>query len=264
MENSSNITAGVKVPLPWLPFVVTASVLLLAWELSVRTGLTDPAPLPPASRVLHILMVMASDGSLWQNTVASLRRVSAGYALAIVVALPLGFGIGWYRSLHSYLDLPVQTLRQVPTLAWIPVSVLIFGIGELPKVLLIMLVALWWLLIATIGAVRNVDPSTVKLARSIGVSGWGMFLKVVLPSALPEIFVALRLAHTEVILVLIAVEMVGAQSGLGRLLVSDDCHSTPDHTMYYSVCIYMGLIGLVVNYILVSIERRFFSWKGVE
>ncbi len=186
-----------------------------------------------------------------KHAAISLQRVFSGYAIAVVIAIPLGFLIGWFKTWDRYLGPLLQILRQIPLLALFPVFILLFGIGELPKTLLIMLAAMWWILLSTISAVQNVDPFLVKTARSMGMSHLDMFRKVVLPSAVPLIFTGLRYASTEVILVLIGVEMLGTNAGLGILL----------HRQMWPVIIFMTILGVIANYFLMTLERRLCTWK---
>lgn len=231
--------------------LIAIVIFLLIWEIAVRTGMTYPASIPPVSKVLIDLEGIALSGVLWKHTAISLQRVFSGYAMAVIIAIPLGFVIGWFETWNRYLDPLLQTLRQIPLLALFPVFILLFGIGELPKTLLIMLAAMWWILLSTISAVQNVDPFLVKTARSMGMSHLEMFRKVVLPSAVPPIFAGLRYASTEVILVLIAVEMLGANAGLGILL----------HRQMWPVILFMTILGVIANYSLMMLERRLCTWK---
>ncbi len=231
--------------------LIAIIIFLLAWEIAVRTGLTYPAPIPPVSRIFIDLVNIALSGLLWKHTFISLLRVFSGYALAIAIAIPLGLVIGWFKPWEKYLDPLLQTLRQIPLIGLFPVFILIFGMGELPKILLIMLAAMWWILLSTIRGVHNIDPILVKTARSVGATHWDMFRKVVLPSAVPSIFTGLRYASTEVIFVLIAVEMLGAKEGLGLLL----------HRKMWPVIVFMTILGVFSNYLLVTVERKLTTWK---
>jgi NitT/TauT family transport system permease protein len=236
-------------------------IILLAWEIVVRSGLLYPTPIPPVSRVFGVLMEMTLAGTLLKHTVISLQRVFFGYSLAIVIAIPLGLAVGWFKTWERYLDPLLQTLRQVPLLAWFPIFTLLFGMGELSKTLLIMLAAMWWILLSTIRSVHNVDPFIVKTARSMGISQWDMLRKVVLPSAVPSIFTGLRYACTEVILILFVVEMLGANGGLGSVMIYGECHPGPENVMIYSISIFVATLGLIANYLLVAIEKRLCRWK---
>ncbi len=272
ISNRSGVAAGLRTTISTFPSRLTAQpkalvaaimalTVLLLWEAVVRTGLTAPTQIPSATRVFEVLGEMAVAGTLWKHTSMSMQRVTVGYALAVVLAIPVGFLLGWFETCEKYLDPPLQALRQVPLLAWFPLFILLFGIGELSKILLITLTAFWWILIGTVSAVQNIEPEIVRTARSLGLSHFGMFRFVVLPAALPSLFVALRLAYTEVILILVAVEMLGANFGLGSLLANDECHAGPEHVMIYSICIFMTAIGLLANYVLVSLEKRLCGWK---
>lgn len=240
------VPAIIKKAKALLQRLIAIMIFLLIWEIAVRTGLTYPASIPPVSRVFIDLAGIALSGILWKHTAISLQRVFSGYAIAVAIAIPLGFLIGWFKTWDRYLDPLLQTLRQVPLLALFPVFILLFGIGELSKTLLIMLAAMWWILLSTISAVQDVDPFLVKTARSMGVSHLDMFRKVVLPSAFPLIFTGLRYASTEVILVLIAVEMLGANAGLGILL----------HRQMWPVILFMTILGVIANYFLMTLERK--------
>lgn len=235
-------------------------IFILAWEIAVRAGLTYPTPIPPASSVFYKFWDLAFKEIFWEYTMISLQRICSGYALAVIIGIPLGFAVGWFRTWERYIDPLLQTLRQIPLLALFPVFILFFGIGELSRILIIMLAAMWWIFLSTISAVQNVDPILVKTARSMEVSQWEMFRKVVLPSAVPSIFVGLRYAYTDVMLVLIAVEMLGADAGWGVILSSHEDHGQ-GHIVMYSIIIFMTLFGLIANYMLVAFERRLFRWK---
>lgn len=240
--------------------LLAITFFLLAWEIAVRSSLTYPASTPPASQVLYDLTSLALNGICWKHTLVSLQRIFTGYALAVIIAIPLGFLMGWFKMIERYFDPLLQVSRQVPMMALYPVFILFFGIGELPRILLLMLAAIWWILLSTISAVQNVDPFLVKTARSVGVSHWDMFRKVVLPSAVPSIFVGLRYAYTEVLLVLIAVEMLGANEGWGVISSSHEHHGQ-GHTIMYSMVLFMAIIGVIINYSLVAFEKRLCRWK---
>jgi len=221
---------------------------LLIWEIAVRAGLTYPAPIPAPSWVFQRLIDVVQLEWFWEHALTSISRVLSGYALALVVAIPLGVLVGWFEAVERFLDPLLQTMRQIPQFALYPAFILFFGIGELPKTLLIMLVAMWWILLNTITAVKNTDPTLVKVARSLDASRWDLLWKVVLPPAVPTIITGMRYASTEVVLALMTVEMMGAYKGLGILL------ETPQ---YWPVLLFMTILGVAANYALLVLERRF-------
>ncbi len=239
-------------------------IFLLIWEITVKTGLTYPSPLPSMSSVFINLKDLLLMEIFWENTIVSLQRICSGYALAVIIAVPLGLMMGWFETLERYIDPLCQLLRNIPLLALFPVFVIIFGIGELSRILTIMLAAMWWILLSTINAVHNVDPFLVKTARSMGTSQWELLRKVVLPSSIPSIFVGLRYAYTEIILVLLAVETLGAETGWG-VIVNAHEHHGQNHILMYAIIIFMTIVGVIANYVLVSVEKRMCRWKeGIE
>ncbi|MFZ4855579.1 MAG: ABC transporter permease [Desulfuromonadaceae bacterium] len=226
-------------------------MLLLLWEAAVRSGMTRQAPIPPASKAVARLVAMAFSGELWAHTAASLQRIAIGYSLAISLAIPLGLLMGWYKTVDSYLDPMLQTLRQVPLLAVFPVFILFMGIDELPKLAMLTLTAFWWVLLGTTAAVKAIDPQLVIQARSLAITPFGMFHKVILPAIVPSLIVSLRLAYTEMVLIMIAVESQNAMFGFGRL----------GGLAGYAGILTMTAIGLVVNYAMQALEEWLCRWK---
>ncbi|SDH76146.1 NitT/TauT family transport system permease protein [Sinosporangium album] len=239
----------------------SAAVALLAavWEVLPRAGVFDRTFLPPLSEVLLALGDLAASGELLDHARASLGRSLAGFGLAIVFAVPLGLLIGWYRPLAEFLNPVLELFRNTATLALLPVFVLLLGLGETSKVAIILYAAAWPILLNTIAGVRGVDPLLVKSARSMGLRPLALFQKVILPAAVPTIFTGVRLAGAYSILVLVAAEMVGAKAGLGYL-INDAQFNFRVHDMYAGI-IAISVLGLLFNVFLVSLERRFSTWR---
>ncbi|MEJ8641945.1 ABC transporter permease [Streptomyces sp. MS1.HAVA.3] len=161
---------------------------------------------------------LLGDGQLADHTRASLVRSFGGFGIAVAVAVPLGLLIGWYRPLADFLGPLLEVFRNTAALALLPVFVLLLGIGETSKVSIVVYACLWPVLLNTISAVRNADPTLIRLARSMDLSTPRLFQKVILPSSVPAIFTGIRLAGAVSILVLVAAEMIGAKAGLGFLI----------------------------------------------
>jgi NitT/TauT family transport system permease protein len=239
----------------------SAAVVLLAlvWEVVPRLGLVDATFLPPLSEVLAAWWRLAASGELATHAEASLARSLAGFGLAVVGAIPLGLLIGWYKPVATLLTPLLEVFRNTAALALLPVFVLILGLGETSKVAIIVYACSWPILLNTVSAVRTVDPLLVKSARSLGLSPVRLFAKVVLPAAVPTIFTGIRLAGAYSILILIAAEMVGAKAGLGYLInYAQYNFAVPD---MYAGIITISAIGLVINHVLVAVERRFSTWR---
>jgi NitT/TauT family transport system permease protein len=235
------------------------AALLAVWETLPRLNLVDPTFLPPLSEVLAAWWRLLSTGQLTQHVEASLVRSLSGFGLAIVIAVPLGLLIGWYRPLATLLNPLLEVFRNTAPLALLPVFVLILGLGETSKVAIILYGCAWPILLNTISGVRTVDPLLIKSARSFGLSPLRLFQKVILPAAVPTIFTGIRLAGAYSILILIAAELVGAKAGLGYLITYAQFNfAVPD---MYAGIITISAIGLVINQILIHLERRFSTWR---
>ncbi|MFG2872599.1 ABC transporter permease [Streptomyces sp. NPDC048338] len=235
------------------------AALLLLWEAAPRLGLVDRTFLPPFSEVAVAWWELAADGQLADNTYASLVRSFSGFGLALAVAVPLGLLIGWYRPVADLLNPLLEVFRNTAALALLPVFVLLLGIGETSKISIVVYACAWPILLNTISAVRHVDPTLLKLAKSMDLSAPRLFQKVILPSAVPMIFTGIRLAGAVSILVLVAAEMIGAKAGLGYLINASQ-YNFAIPQMYAGI-ITISAIGVTVNQLLVALERRLSSWR---
>lgn len=238
---------------------VAIGALAAIWEIFPRVGLVEPIFLPPLSEVLDAWWDLLRAGDLWNHTAASLSRSGAGFGLAIVIAVPLGLLIGWYSPVANLLNPVLELFRNTAALAILPVFVLILGLGETSKISIILYGCTWPILLNTVSGVRTVDPLLIKSARSLGLGPIRLFQKVILPAAVPTIFTGIRLAGAASILILIAAEMVGAKAGLGYLInYAQYNFAVPD---MYAGIITISVIGLLVNQLLIAIERRFSTWR---
>lgn len=239
--------------------IIAILALAAVWEIVPRAGIVETAFLPPLSEVLQAWWGLLTSGELWTHTEASLLRSLAGFGIAIAAAIPLGLLIGWYKGLSELLTPLLELFRNTAALALLPVFTLILGIGETSKITLIVYACSWPILLNTISGVKNVDPLLIKSAKSMGLSPLKLFVKVILPAAVPTIFTGVRLAGAGSILVLIAAEMVGAKAGLGYLInYAQFNFQAPE---MYAGIISISLIGLLFNQGLVTLEKRFTAWK---
>jgi NitT/TauT family transport system permease protein len=233
---------------------------LALWELSPRLGLVEPAFLPPLSTVLSSGWELMKNGQLGSHVQASLSRSMVGFVLAICHAVPLGLAIGWYRRFASVVSPLLEALRNTAALALLPVFILVLGIGESSKIALVVYSCSWPILLNTITAVRNVDPLLIKSARTMGLSPFQLFRKVILPASIPTIFVGVRLAGAYSLLVLVAAEMVGAKAGLGYLIIYAQ-YNFQIPQMYVGI-LSITVLGVLFNQGLQLVERRFTTWKA--
>jgi NitT/TauT family transport system permease protein len=236
-------------------------LFLLLWEYGTQY-LLDPARkvfLPPLHEVLQAWWGLVQSGQLQQHVAASLTRSVIGFSVAVVAGIGLGLVVAWYDGLREFLTPLLEAFRNTAALALLPVFVLLLGIGETSKISIVAYASFFPVLLNTIAGVRTVDPLLVRAARSLGLGSLKLFQKVVLPSAVPTIFTGVRMAGTASILVLIAAEMVGAKAGLGYLIVNaQSSFQIPD---MYAGILTVSLFGLLVNTVLVRLERHFSRWR---
>ncbi|MEU8686511.1 ABC transporter permease [Streptomyces sp. NPDC048611] len=233
--------------------------LLLVWELAPRFGLVDRTFLPPFSEVAEAGWELVANGQLADNARASLARSFSGFGIAVAVSVPLGLLIGWYQPIADLLNPLLQVFLNTAALALLPVFVLLLGIGEASKISIVVYACAWPILFNTISAVRTVDPTLLRLAKSMDLSAPRLFQKVILPASVPTIFTGIRLAGAVSIVVLVAAEMVGAKAGLGYLINASQ-YNFAIPQMYAGI-VTIAVIGVAFNQLLVAVEKRLSSWR---
>ena len=235
-------------------------VLFLAlWEALPQLGVVNPGYLSPPSAVLGAVLDLASSGDLLKHLQASLLRSFAGLLLAIACGVSLGLVMGWFARVESVLDPLLQFFFFFFSLTLFTVFILFLGIGELSKIAIIFWASFWPILLSTISGVKQVDGLLINSALSMGANRWFLFTKIVLPAASPSIFTGIRLAGAYCITALVAAEMIGAHSGLGFLtLNSQEVFQIP--SMYAGILL-LAVVGLLLNFLLALLERRFTYWR---
>lgn len=234
-------------------------LLIALWEIAPRIGVVDRVFFPAFSEVVAAFFDMLMSGQLWVHFQASIVRSTLGFVIAIVIAVPLGLLIGWYPIARELLNPVLEIFRNTAALALLPVFILLLGIGEVSKVSIIVFACIWPVLLNTIAAVRDVDPLYIKSAKSMNVTDFQLFRKVILPASVPTIFTGIRMAGTGAILVLIAAEMIGAKAGLGYLITVTQYNF--EISKMYAGIITISLLGLLINQGLLAVERQFSKWK---
>jgi NitT/TauT family transport system permease protein len=235
-------------------------VFLMLWEIGPRLDWIDPYFVPPFSTVMAEMGKLFSEGSMPIHLLVSLWRALLGLLAALLIGLPLGFVLGrWLVETSEALGPVLRVLSQVNPFSLMPVFMLFFGIGETAKIAVIAWVSLWPILFYTISAVRNVDTLQVKTALSMGVSGAGLFLKVILPASLPVIFVGLRIAASITFFILVASEMLGANAGIGWLVHNSAMNYQIPRI--YAGATFIVILGFMLNRSLLSIEHDLFVWR---
>lgn len=232
---------------------------LALWELVPRLGIVDSAFLPAFSQVVVAGVAFALSGQLWPHVEVSILRALGGFALGVLTGVPAGIVLGWYPAVERYLNPLLQLLRQTNPVSLLPVFILFFGLGYFTKIAIIYWVVVWPILLGAMSGVRYVDPALIKYGRSLALSDWKLFSRIVVPSSIPSIVTGMRLAVTYSFLMLVVSEMVGANSGLGYLVVNSQYLMSID--LLYVGVIILALLGIVANYLLVWLERSLTSWN---
>jgi NitT/TauT family transport system permease protein len=234
-------------------------LFFILWEAAPRLGWVRAAYLAPPSRVFYALWLMALRGELARHALISLQRVLLGLLVSAAVGVLLGLLIGYFRRVDRLLDLLFQAFRQMSAFALFPVFILLFGLGELSKTIIIFWASLWPVLLNTRSGVRNVDPVLIRSAKSMGASKPYIFVNIILPAAAPEIFTGIRLGGSYCVMAVVAAEMIGASSGLGYLvLYSEETFNVPE---MYGGIVGLAILGIGLNWILRAAENFFTSWK---
>jgi NitT/TauT family transport system permease protein len=248
-----NITDGLRNSISILIFVAI-------WEIVPRVGLVPETFVAPPSVVLQTLVKLATDGVLLPHIEISLFRAVSGFVLAAMIGIPLGFFLGGrFRLFERILNPVLHLLHAVNPFSLFPVFILLFGIGEFSKVAIIFWVCLWPVLLNTITGIKNVDALLIKSARSMGVKGLDLFLKVILPGASVNIFHGLKTSCGTAFFILIAAEMIGASNGLGWLVFN--AQTNYQIPKLFATTVTIASLGLFLNYLFLRLEHKLIKWK---
>ncbi len=224
------------------------------WLLSV-SGFRLPTPVEVVVRAGEL----AADGTLGSDIVASLTRVLIGFALGTAVAIPVGFLMGWYAWARGLIEPWIQFFRTIPPLAIIPLAIVLLGIGEEPKILVIFLAAFFSCVISTFQGVVNVDRTLINAARVLGTKDAGIFVRVVVPASVPFILVGMRVGLGAAWATLVAAELIAAQAGLGyRMQQAQLYYDLP--TIFVGLIV-IGVLGLVMDRLLLLAEKKLTKWQ---
>ncbi|MDK1385767.1 ABC transporter permease [Sinorhizobium sp. 8-89] len=253
--------AGIKLR-HWLSRYGVLLAFLVLWQAASSSGWLNPAVFPPIDAILSAMWTGVFGGALLDDIAISLQRSGLAFVAAVVVAIPLGLFMGQVRPIENALDPILQLFRQTSALALYPVFILLLGLGEASKVFVIFWATLFPLLLNTISGVKEVDSKLIEMARVYRASRSTVFRRVVLPGAIPSIFVGLRLSATTALLLLIASEMIGANKGVGFQVMNAQ-YNFQIPLMFAAIFILAGL-GLIANYALVFAQRRLCRWSDVS
>lgn len=239
--------------------LLTVVAFVLLWQVAARRY--PPEQFPAPSDVLLAIKELSEIGVLWTNIGISLARFAAAYLMAVVAGIPLGLFLGRFTRCHRAIDPLIQMLRPISPIAWFPLAVLWFGIGNAPAVFIIFLAAFYPVLLTTISAVRGVPPVYLKVSTNFGAGAYMTFVRVIVPAAFPGIMVGLHIAVGTGWIHLVAGEMLGAQSGLGFMIVDARNFLRTDQVM--AGMLLVGLLGLAIYKAMKTFEKAIGRRWGV-
>jgi len=225
------------------------------WWLLALLGFRLPTPIEVVIRAGELI----ADGTLIGDLGASLTRVLTGFLLGTLVAIPVGFLMGWYTWARGLIEPWIQFFRTIPPLAIIPLAIVLLGIGEEPKILVIFLAAFFACVISTFQGVVNVDRTLINAARVLGAKDGAIFIRVAVPASVPFILVGMRVGLGASWATLVAAELIAAQAGLGyRMQQAQLYYDLP--TIFVGLIV-IGIFGLIMDRLLLLAERKLTGWQ---
>ena len=258
--------------------LVAPAVVLTVWQVAASMGWVNPQVLPSPVAVVqkwiaYLLplqphengswLAWAVSGELFLDSVTSMYRVLAGFFIGALLALPLGLAMGANTRVYAWLNPLVQLLRPIPPIAYIPLAILWFGLGNAPAVFLIALGAFFPVLMNTIAGVRQVDAIYLRAARNLGAGGGTMFMRVILPAAVPYILAGARIGIGTAFIVVIVSEMIAVNNGLGFRILEAREYFWSDKIMAGMITI--GLLGLAIDAGMNRLNNHLLRWhRGLE
>ena len=233
--------------------------VLVAWHVATSTGLLSTVVLPTISSVVTTLVQQLTAGTFKGDLAISILRILEGYAIAVVAGIFFGVVMGMSVSAHKFFSLAFKAVRQIPMMAWVPLLVIWFGIGEESKVAVIFLASFFPVLVNTIDGIERCDPKLVEVGRMYRLSGWQMFRQIYLPSALPSIFVGLKLALGIAWMAVVGSEMIAASSGIGFRI--NDARTLMDYSIVFAGIIAIAVAGVLMDMVLGIVARAATPWQ---
>ena len=237
------------VPLAWLAL----------WEVGARLAIISPRYFPPPTAIGAGLVTHVAEGDLAAETLTTLTRLAVAWALGALAGVPLGLAMGRIHAVREAVDPYIAFLFPVPKIAMLPFLLIVLGVGEPAFVLTGAISAFFQITISTLAGVQTMDPRLLEVGRNYGAERGRLFLKIILPAALPSIFTGLRLGLGLALVTIVAVEFITARSGLGHLVYRHwQMLSTVE---MYGAFVLVGALGLLLTRGLGALQRRLLSWQ---
>ncbi|MGN1014834.1 MAG: ABC transporter permease [Butyricicoccus sp.] len=243
----------------WVLYVALVVIILAAWEAADLAGMLHSYTLPPLKTIAATTVEYAQKGALLNNIIVSLIRVLEGFAIALIAGFVLGVLVSVFPKFETFTDLLIQILRPIPPIAWIPLAILWFGIGQSSKVFIIFLGAFFPIFVNTVDGIKNIDKRYYELVEVYEVSTLEMVRKIIIPGALPSITTGIRLGLGNAWVCVVAAEMIGATSGVGFMLADGRSLSRPDVVILGMLIV--GIFGKLMDDVLKAIREKIITWN---
>ena len=234
------------------------ALIVLLWYGVRASGLVSPALVPAPHEVASKFIELMKD-RLAIDIFMSTKRVFIGVALGVALAVPVGFCLGWYKGLRSFIDPVINFFRALPPIALIPLVIVYFGIGEVAKTVILFYASFFAGVIVMYEGIAQISPIFIRVARTLGASDFEIFAKVIIPLTVPHILTAIRVALGVAWATLVASELIAAQQGLGALIQNASSFFQLDIIYVGIICI--GFIAMAMDLLLRAASRRLVAWQ---
>ncbi|PWB87106.1 putative aliphatic sulfonates transport permease protein SsuC [Methanobrevibacter woesei] len=238
------------------PVILPIFIIIVWYLITAVFNLVDPYILPSPVEVCFSAWNLIISGELFRDAFDTLFKVFAGIFIAAIVAIPLGILLGWYKRLEDICTFVISILRPIPPVAWIPFSILWFGIGTVPAVFIIFMGCVFPILIYTIDGVKRTDKVLIESAQTLGATDGVILKQVILPSAIPYIVSGLKVGIGIALMCTISAEMIGSSSGLGYMILTATNLFDTGTTVVGMLTI--GIIGLILDFIFGYVQDKIF------
>ena len=233
--------------------------LALFWEIAVRMGLSNGRLVPPPSVIWNTFVDLATTGELQRHALATLTRVAAGFVCGVAAGTILGAIAGYSLLTHRVVDPTLQALRSIPSIAWVPLFILWFGIFEASKIILIAVGVFFPVYLGVMGAVMSVDRKIVEVGRVFRLSGLAMVRRILLPAVMPAYVISLRAGLGLGWMFVVAAEFMGASTGLGFLLIDGQQLGKPAQIV--AAIVAFAILGKLTDWVIVLVSAPFLRWE---
>ncbi|QIB68024.1 ABC transporter permease [Aminipila butyrica] len=240
-------------------YIALPLILIAVWQGYNLAGKLTPYTMPEPMAIINTAIDYIQNGKLFENVTVSFIRVIEGFLLALVSAFIIGINVSIFPKFNLFTDLLIQILRPIPPIAWIPLAILWFGIGQESKIFIIFLGAFFPIFVNTVDGVRNIDSKYFELSQVYEVSRQKLIRKIIIPGALPSIMTGIRLGLGNAWVCVVAAEMIGATSGVGYMLSDGRSLSRPDIVILGMLIV--GIVGKIMDDLLKLIREKLITWN---